>query len=147
MVNEDEAQRVREIFELYLEHGSLIPVVQELDRRGWRMKAWTTRKGAAQAAAVHQEHALQPAHQHHLHRQVEYGGQIYEGEHERIVDDETWTGVQERLNRNGRRGGRNFRNKYGALLKGLVRCATCDVGMIHTYTQKTPTSSIATTSA
>ena len=44
--------------------------------------------------------------------------------------------MQEQLNRNGRRGGGNYRNKYGALLKGLVRCASCDVGMVHTYTQK-----------
>ena len=36
---------MREIFALYLEFGSLIPVVEELDRRGWRMKAWTTREG------------------------------------------------------------------------------------------------------
>ena len=27
-------------------------------------------------------------------------------------------------------------NKHGALLKGTVRCATCNVGMVHTYTQK-----------
>ena len=45
VVNQNEAQRVREIFMLYLEFGSLIPVVEELDRRGWRMKAWTTREG------------------------------------------------------------------------------------------------------
>ena len=45
VVNQEEAQRVREIFALYLEFGSLIPVVEELDRRGWRMKAWTTREG------------------------------------------------------------------------------------------------------
>ena len=45
VVNEDEAARVRAIFDLYMEHGSLIPVVQELNRRGWRMKEWTTRKG------------------------------------------------------------------------------------------------------
>ena len=45
LVNQEEAQRVREIFALYLELGSLIPVVEELDRRGWRMKAWTTREG------------------------------------------------------------------------------------------------------
>ena len=67
---------------------------------------------------------------------VEYGGQVYEGEHERIIDDETWNQVQTTLNRNGRRGGRNIGNKYGALLKGLVRCGTCDVGMIHTYVSK-----------
>ncbi len=67
---------------------------------------------------------------------VEYGGQIYAGEHPRIVDDETFNLVQETLHRNGQRGGRNVRNKYSALLKGIVRCATCDAGMIHTYTKK-----------
>jgi len=45
VVNETEARRVREIFQLYLDYGSLIPVVQELDRRGWTLKAWTTREG------------------------------------------------------------------------------------------------------
>ena len=40
LVNQAEAQRVREIFGLYLELGSLIPVVEELHRRGWRMKSW-----------------------------------------------------------------------------------------------------------
>ena len=33
MVNEDEAHRVRAIFNLYLEHRGLLPVVQELERR------------------------------------------------------------------------------------------------------------------
>jgi site-specific DNA recombinase len=67
---------------------------------------------------------------------VDYGGQVYNGEQERIVDDETWNRVQTALNRNGRCGGRNIGNKYGALLKGLVRCGSCDVGMIHTYVSK-----------
>ena len=45
LVNEDEAARVRAIFELYLEHQSLIETVNELDARGWTTKRWTTRKG------------------------------------------------------------------------------------------------------
>jgi len=44
-VNDDEAARVREIFELYLNRLSLIEVVKELDARGWTTKRWTTRKG------------------------------------------------------------------------------------------------------
>jgi site-specific DNA recombinase len=67
---------------------------------------------------------------------VAYGGEVYEGEHERIVDDETWNRVQSVLSRNGRRGGRNVGNKHGALLKGLVRCASCDAGMVHSYVSK-----------
>lgn len=45
VVNEDEAFRVRAIFDLYLEHQAMIPVIKELERRGWHNKRWTTRKG------------------------------------------------------------------------------------------------------
>jgi site-specific DNA recombinase len=44
-VNDDEAERVRAIFALYLEHRVLLPVVQELARRGWLSKCWQTRNG------------------------------------------------------------------------------------------------------
>ncbi len=50
-VNEEEAERVREIFEMYLHYKSLIPTVRELNRRGWRTKAWTSRKGKPLAAS------------------------------------------------------------------------------------------------
>ena len=45
VVNEDEARRVREVFELYLEHETLGATARELRRRGWTLKAWTTREG------------------------------------------------------------------------------------------------------
>ncbi|MGB9610557.1 MAG: recombinase family protein, partial [Bryobacteraceae bacterium] len=45
VVNEEEAAQVRAIFALYLELGSLLPVVEELSRRGWTLKRWTTRDG------------------------------------------------------------------------------------------------------
>ena len=137
VVNEGEAQRVREIFALYLELGSLIPVVEELDRRGWRMKEWTTRDGRMAGGKPIAKNNLYNLLTNMIYLgKVKYGGEVYEGEHARIVDDEIWNQVQTTLNRNGRHGGRNIGNKHGALLKSLVRCATCDVGMIHTYVQK-----------
>src|SRR6202158_6032134 len=137
LVNQEEAQRVREIFALYLELGSLIPVVEELDRRGWRMKSWTTREGRQAGGKPIPKNSLYNLLTHLIYvGKVEYGGRVYEGEHDRIIDDETWNRVQSALNRNGRRGGRNIGNKYAALLKGLVRCGTCDVGMVHTYVNK-----------
>jgi site-specific DNA recombinase len=42
VVNADEAERVRAIFKLYLQHESLLPVVRELERRGWANKRWQT---------------------------------------------------------------------------------------------------------
>src|SRR3990172_7679372 len=40
------------------------------------------------------------------------------------------------LARNGRSGGRAVRNKHGALLSGLLRCAACQCGMSHSYSRK-----------
>ena len=137
VVNESEAQRVREIFALYLELGSLIPLVEELDRRGWQMKEWTTRDGRMAGGKPIAKNTLYNMLTNMIYLgKVKYGGEVYEGEHSRIVEDEIWNQVQTTLNRNGRHGGRNIGNKHGALLKSLVRCATCDVGMIHTYVQK-----------
>ncbi len=45
IVNPEEAEQVRTIFGLYLELGSLLPLLQEADRRGLRTKRWTTGDG------------------------------------------------------------------------------------------------------
>ena len=39
-LNDAEAERVRQIYDLYLELGSLMPVVQDLNRRNWRTKIY-----------------------------------------------------------------------------------------------------------
>jgi site-specific DNA recombinase len=139
VVNEDEAARVRAIFDLYLEHGSLIPVVQELNRRNWRMKEWTTRKGTLSGGKPFIKNRLYNLLTNIVYTgKIEHGGQIYDGEHEGIVNPEVWQRVQDRLRFNGRTGGRQVRNKYGAVLKGILRCGSCEAGMAHTYTQKAP---------
>jgi len=45
VVNTQEAVRVREIFRLYLSFGAMLPVLDELERRGWRTKQWRTKRG------------------------------------------------------------------------------------------------------
>jgi len=40
------------------------------------------------------------------------------------------------LRRNGRTGGVDARNKFGAMLKGILRCACCDCSMTPTHTTK-----------
>ena len=136
IVNAEEADQVREIFRLYLELGRLVLVLDEIDRRGWRMKAWTTREGRARGGAPFRKNTLYNVLTNVVYTgRIRFEGQLCEGEHERIIDDETWNRVQEQLNRNGRQGGRNVRNKCGGLLRGLVRCG-CGAAMIHTYVQK-----------
>jgi len=139
LLNEEEAVKVRAIFALYLEHGSMMPVVQELNRRGWRLKEWTTRNGAITGGKPFAKNRLYNLLTNMVYvGKVEYGGQVYKGVHEAIVDPNVWQSVQDRLRYNFTTQGRQIRNKYGAVLKGILRCASCDVAMVHSYTQKTP---------
>ena len=135
IVNAEEAARVRAIYHLYLDHKALIPVVREIDRRGWLTKRWTTRKGI--------ERGGRPFTKNSLHRlltnvtcagKVNYKGCLYEGEHDALVETDLWQRVQDALRTNARTGGRDVRNKYEALLKGLLSCTPCGTGMAHVCT-------------
>ena len=139
-INADEAEQVGRIFRLYLELGSLIPVVEELERRGVRMKRWTTHDGLTRGGALFNKTTLHNLLTNVIYTgRVRFEGNVCDGEHERIIDDKTFNRVQEQLQRNGRRGGRSVRNNCGGLLKGLVRCGSCGAAMTHTYSRKKKT--------
>jgi site-specific DNA recombinase len=134
ILNNDEAPRVRAIYELYLENHSLLETVRELRKRGWSPKRWTTKKGIERGGAPFDKTSLYRLLTNVTYTgRVNHKGTIYQGEHEGIVDEATWQGVQECLRGNGRGGGGAVRNKHGALLKGLLYCIPCESAMIHTY--------------
>jgi site-specific DNA recombinase len=136
MLNEIEAPRVREIFDLFRAHLSLPPVVAELRKRGWVNKSWTSRQGI--------EHIGRPFKKVSLRRlltnaayagKVEYRGTIYEGEHPAIIEASVWQEVNALL-RSERRGRGVVRVKQTALLGGLLCCKHCEQPMIPTYTKR-----------
>ena len=137
IVNPDEAAQAREIYNLYLEHRGAIPVVQELGRRGWTTKRWITKKGRETGGKPFTKNALYRLLTNVVYvGKVRYEGTLYEGEHDAIVDADVWQQVQQTLRRNGLAGGSGVRNKYGALLMGLLYCTPCGSGMAHAYTRK-----------
>ncbi len=133
VVNPKEAVRVRAIFDLYLEHQALLPVVRELERRGWRTKAWVTRKGRKMGG----QHFTK-ANLHKLLTNATYAGrlryktELHHGEHTAIVDPVKWQQVQELLKCNRHQGSRE-RNGSGAILKGLLHCRPCGCAMTPTH--------------
>jgi site-specific DNA recombinase len=140
LVNADEAVRVLAIFDLYLQHESLLAVVQELARRGWVNKRWITRKG--------HERGGQPFTTTSLYRlltnvayvgRVRYKQEVHAGEHQGIVDPKVWHRVQVLLQRIGRTGGAVVRNRFGALLKGLLHCVPCGCSMTPSHSTKNGT--------
>ena len=135
--NNDEADRVRAVFELYIEKGSLLAVVQELWRRGWRRKSWTTRDGKVRIG--------RPWNNVDVHRLLtdpiyigmqKLGDETFKGEHPAIVSKATFDRVQRILTGNNRTSGSGHRNRHGALLRGILRCAACDSSMSHAFTER-----------
>src|SRR5215472_4702545 len=95
ILNEDEAVQVRSIFQLYLQHEALLPVVQELERRGWVNKRWTTRAGQECGGQPFTKTSLQRLLTNVLYAgKVRYKEEIHDGEQPAIIDADTFRRVQ-----------------------------------------------------
>jgi site-specific DNA recombinase len=137
VVNPEETHQVRRMFDLYLDLGSMAPVLQDLDRRGWVTKRWTTGSGRVRGGKPFTKSLLYGLLTNVIYTgRVNHKGTLYPGEHEAIVERSTWEQVQDLLDRNGRTNGGGTKNKYGALLRGLLFCEPCGAPMVHTYSCK-----------
>jgi site-specific DNA recombinase len=135
VVNAYEAHRVREIFSLYLSLGALMPVVDELAKRGWTNKEWTTKRGGRKGGRAFDKGSLYALLTNPLYvGKIKHKTDLFDGEHEAIVSPEVFEKVGATLRRNGRTGGAAVRNRYGAILKGLLVCKSCDRTMVHSFT-------------
>ncbi len=133
-INKTEAERVRAIYRMYLEEGSLLPTLRSLKALGWKSKRYETAKGAWRGGSEFDKSALQKLLTNVVYLgKMTYKGEVYEGEHEAIVDEDLFARVQGLLRRNRNSGGMHSRNKHGALLKGLVRCKACGCAMSHHF--------------
>jgi site-specific DNA recombinase len=136
VVSPKEATRVRAIFALYLEYQALLPVVRELERRGWRTKAWVTRKGRKQGGQPFTKTSLRRLLTNATYAgKLRYRNELHNGEHAAIVDPIQWQKAQELLQRN-RHQGSTERHGSGAILKGLLHCRPCDCAMTPTHATK-----------
>jgi site-specific DNA recombinase len=137
VVDEEEAERVRQIFNLYLEREGLLTVVRTLEDRNWRTKRWTTARGVVYGGKPFDKTRLW-----NLLTNVTYTGmlrykdEVHRGEHKAIVGEDLWQGVQSKLKRNGCTGGPLPRNKVEALLKGLLHCVPCGCAMSPSHSTK-----------
>jgi site-specific DNA recombinase len=102
-----------------------------MSERGWTSKTWVTQRGK-----LHQGMPLNKQRLSSLLKNIMYIGkirykdEIHEGEHDAIIDKDTWNEVQAQLKK-GCRLPDQPRNRYNSLLRGLLHCTSCDAPMIH----------------
>jgi len=137
LLNLEEANRVREIFQLYLQYKSLTSLAQELNSLGWTTKSWVRRNGISRYGKPFTKTNLHSLLTNIIYLgKVEHQEEVYQGEHEAIIDETTWNRVQQVLENNSLIRDSRPRNSHGALLRGLVVCGSCGKSMNHTYTKR-----------
>lgn len=135
VINEEEAERVRSIFNLFIQHRSMLSTLAEIERRGWKLKAWVRRNGTFRPGTPFRLNSLRRLLTNVLYTgMVRHKGQLYPGEHAAIVSRELWDDAQQLITHRPESG--RSRTKSLALLNDLLYCARCGSRMVYTYTAK-----------
>jgi site-specific DNA recombinase len=130
VINNEEAQQVKAIFEMYAERPSMTATARELNRRGWRQKRWTTKRGTEAGGGTWNKPSLRTLLRNPLYAGMQkLGDETFKGEHKAIVTKKLFDRVQRLMAGNRRDRGAQARNSHGFLLRGLLRCAACDAPM------------------
>jgi len=116
IVDEREGETVRRVFDLYLERRSALAVAQSIAEQSLRSE--TTDR-----PQKWDKHAVLRLLKNPLYAgYMPYRNELYEGEHEPIIDREKFQAVQRLL---GKHAGTRRASTDSYLLQGLTRCASC----------------------
>lgn len=120
VINKSEAETVRTIFKLYLEHGSFGRLVAELDRRKIVTKRRNVKNAKYQGGIPFTYGPLAYFLKNRIYiGETHHGGKWFKGEHPAILDISTFDRVQELLKSNTVKRKVKF-SESGALLQGKL---------------------------
>jgi len=109
----------------------------DINRRGWSTKSWTTKKGDYREGKQFSKSNLNRLLTNVTFIGcVSHKGQVFPGEHKGIIRKSTFDQVQSLLAKNLQTSRQKTVNKYGFLLKGLIRCGACGTAYVPTTTKK-----------
>lgn len=137
VINPQEAELVRTIFDLYIKGYSLKLLGKELTNRGYRSKSYTSQEGNKSGGNIFQNTALNAIIRNPLYiGKVRHAQTLYDGEQEAIIDEKTFYSAAEILTKS---------RNYKELIKGhvvtnpltkLLFCKKCNKPMFGTHTAK-----------
>lgn len=137
VVEELEAVVVREVFSLYLEQRSAIAVTKLLNERQRSTKRHTAEKSGRtrEARAWAKDDVLRTLRNSIYAGYMPCGDEIHEGEHEAIIDRETFEAVRTAL-ASLRPGTGHRRRNPDYILGGILFCGCCESALTAASTRK-----------
>ncbi len=121
VINESEAEQVRHIFERYLQLKTVRFLQDELTRDGYVSKRRITKTGRATGGKPFERGALYTILKNKTYLNLTtHKGEIFDGEHEAILDTERFESVQRTLTGNRQSSRLRTRAKHRSLLAGKI---------------------------
>ena len=121
MINEAEAQLVRQIYQRYLKLGSVRLLKMELDQRGVVSKVRLSRKGSQSGGRSFSRGALYELLSNPIYiGEIRHKRQSHPGQHEPILEHGIWQQVQQCLGNAARRGSEPTTQALASPLTGKV---------------------------
>jgi len=137
VINPKEAELVRKIFDMYIEKRSLTSVTMVINDLGFTTKQHASETGKKFGGIQFRSNGLQQLLRKPLYiGKILYQGEIYPGEHEAIISEETFQKVQNILAENRPEWKMEKKAKHIGLLSGLLRCKACNCAMYYSYNIK-----------
>ena len=142
IVNEEDAELVKFIFNSYLENPSTSSVAEKLNAQGYRtrihsVKDRRTGKETVRGGGLFTRDAV--------HRiltnvkylgKVPYKGELYEGKHDAIISEEVFNLVQEQLQESKKNKHRTTKREIPTKLNNILYCGFCGNKMTGSYGTK-----------
>jgi site-specific DNA recombinase len=136
VINELEAVLVNDIFDLYLERRSALSVARELNEQKRQTKRRKKKPvGNGKAHGWNKTDVLRVLKNPVYAGMISYRDEVYEAEHEGIVDRDRWQQAQDILDAK-RRSQRGHPRNNGYLLRGLLYCDLCGAPYTTASTRK-----------
>jgi hypothetical protein len=137
VVNEAEAEQVREIFAIAQRADSLETARTEITRRGIRTKRWKSRQGRAHGGQPWCKSTLRALLSNVLYvGSIRHKGTIYAGEQAALVERKVWEQVNRQLEQRGRNQGGRKHRRQAPVLVGLIECGQCGQAMVRLATTR-----------
>ncbi len=135
IIDPEGAKVIKEIFDLYLKGNSTLKIVQIFNERNYRTNKIACKNGRVLGGVKYSVARIQWMLRHAIYTgKARYNGQIYEGEHEAIIDEETFKRTQALLDQNHRERKVTKNTDCTGLLSHILHCKACNTFMVHTYT-------------
>ena len=120
VINKDEAKVVQTLFDLYLNLGSVRKLKAEADRRGLITKKRKSAGRCSGGLTFSRGHLYQLLHNPVYVGQIAHKGKTYPGQHDAIIEKETWDTVQTMLDEQAPARTLPINTKQQGLLTGFV---------------------------